>query len=102
MKNLENILDRYVKEAMQKKKSYVRNSNLRTVIENICRNIRNKAPIRFILSCCAAKIDNNEFDIRKPYTKIEGEDSYSGRRYDDTHIMNIIDKYNIGTVKKIV
>jgi len=56
----------------------------------ICRNIKNKAPIRFLLSCLAAKIHRPEVDIRKPYTSIAGGDSFSGRKYDETVVQRII------------
>lgn len=52
-------------------------------LEFICRCNSNKAPIRFLLSCLLAKIHNPGIDIRKPYTEIEGNDTYSGRYYDE-------------------
>ena len=61
----------------------------------ICRNIKNKAPIRFLLSCLAAKIDKPEIDIRKPYTSIPGEDSFSGRKYDEAIIQRIITEFKL-------
>lgn len=61
----------------------------------ICRNIKNKAPIRFLLSCLAAKIDKPEVDIRKPYTSIPGENSFSGRKYDETIVQRIITEFKL-------
>ena len=61
----------------------------------ICRNIKNKAPIRFLLSCLAAKIDKPEVDIRKPYTSIPGEDSFSGRKYDEAIIQRIVTEFKL-------
>ena len=61
----------------------------------ICRNIKNKAPIRFLLSCLAAKIDKPEIDIRKPYTSIPGADSFSGRKYDESIVQRIITEFKL-------
>lgn len=61
----------------------------------ICRNIKNKAPIRFLLSCLAAKIDKPAVDIRKPYTSIPGEDSFSGRKYDETIVQRIVTEFKL-------
>ena len=61
----------------------------------ICRNIKNKAPIRFLLSCLAAKIDKPEIDIRKPYTSISGGDSFSGRKYDETVVQRIVTEFKL-------
>lgn len=59
----------------------------------ISTNIRNKAPIRFLLSCLAAKLDRPDVDIRKPYTQI-GEGSFSGRFYDERYVQEIISEFN--------
>lgn len=60
----------------------------------ISTNIRNKAPIRFLLSCLAAKLDRPDVDIRKPYTQI-GEGSFSGRFYDERYVQEIISEFNL-------
>lgn len=64
-------------------------------VRYVCRFMRNRAPIRFLLSCCAAKIDKPDIDIRKPYTVISGKDTFSGRFYDERYIQQIIDEYNL-------
>lgn len=55
-------------------------------MELICRNIRNKALSRLILSCCLAKVHKPEVDIRKPYTEIDSNDAFSGRTYDEAYL----------------
>jgi rubrerythrin len=77
------------------KTSFVKNSKLQNCLETICRCNSNKAPIRFLLSCVLAKIDNPLFDIRKPYTEIKGKDSFSGRFYDEKYIEPIIHKHRL-------
>ena len=64
-------------------------------VEYICRCNANKAPIRFLLSCLLAKIHNPKIDIRKPYTEIEGDDTYSGRFYDERFVEPFVHKYKL-------
>jgi len=63
--------------------SFLPDPKVQGEIEFICRCNTNKAPIRFLLACLLAKIDRPEIDIRKPYTEIQGGDTYSGRAYDE-------------------
>lgn len=51
-------------------------------IDYLCHCLRNRAGIRLLMSCMLAKLDKPEIDPRKPYTEIEGNDSFSGRTYD--------------------
>lgn len=64
-------------------------------IEAICRCNSNKAPIRFLMSCLLAKIHKQNIDIRKPYTEIQDEDTFSGRFYDEKFIEPFIHKYKL-------
>jgi hypothetical protein len=75
--------------------SIVKNEGVRQRIELICRNIRNKALSRLILSCCLAKIHKPEVDIRKPYTEIGGRDTFSGRTYDEAYIGQFIAEHRL-------
>lgn len=76
-------------------KTFVADEELRDKIEFLCRCNANKAPIRFAMSCLLAKIDRPTVDIRKPYTEIEGENSYSGRYYDEAFVQTLIYKYKL-------
>ncbi|MDR3119616.1 MAG: restriction endonuclease, SacI family [Mediterranea sp.] len=64
-------------------------------IECICRCNSNKAPVRFLMSCLLAKIHDPQVDIRKPYTEIGGDDTYSGRFYDEKYVELLIHKYKL-------
>ena len=64
-------------------------------VEAICRCNTNKAPIRFLMSCLLAKIHNPKVDIRKPYTEIEGSNTYSGRFYDERYVQLFVHKYKL-------
>lgn len=54
-----------------------------------------RASIRLLLACLLAKIHNPAVDIRKPYTEIGGDDSYSGRNYDEKFVIRLINKYDL-------
>jgi len=82
-KILENL---YQKALDNQSKSAVKLVGTREKVEYICRCNTNKAPIRFLLSCLLAKIHHPKVDIRKPYTQIEGNDTYSGRFYDEKFV----------------
>lgn len=95
MDNLPKYIDKLIEDAKYSKSSFVNTIEIRDKIAFICNNIRIKAPIRFLLACSVAKIDNPKVDIRKPYTEIGEDDSYSGRKYDESYIYDIIIKNNL-------
>ncbi len=59
-------------------------------VEIVARNLQNRAAVRLVLSCALAKVHRPNIDIRKPYTEIEGSDSFSGRTYDEQHVAPFI------------
>lgn len=63
-------------------------------VEYVCRN-STKAGTRFLLAAALAKIHRPEVDIRKPYTEIGGEDTYSGRTYDERYITAFIQEHSL-------
>jgi DNA adenine methylase len=89
------LLEAFYSSSLKRKKSFVSSKDLRNKIEFICRCNANKAPIRFLMSCLLAKIDRPEIDIRKPYTEIRGEDTFSGRFYDENYIQEFVYKYKL-------
>lgn len=89
---LENLLEKTNKHLS---KSNIESVEIQKSIESICRCNANKAPIRFLMSCLLAKIHNPEVDIRKPYTEIGGNDTYSGRFYDEKYVELLVHKYNL-------
>ncbi|MGB1286529.1 MAG: restriction endonuclease, SacI family [Aggregatilineales bacterium] len=78
-------LDLSIQEAQQSHERSFVSSEIETQVDYICRN-RNRSGIRFMLACLLAKIQQPDIDIRKPYTEIPGDDSYSGRTYDERYI----------------
>lgn len=93
--DLNSVLQSLVECAIAQDTSFVSNEDLRSDINTICRDIRVKAPIRLLLSSCAAKFDNPDIDVRKPYTAIGSADSFSGRTYDERYISVIIIDYEL-------
>lgn len=89
------ILEKIYKQAFSKQTKSVVKSNTKEKIEFICRCNSNKAPIRFLMSCLLAKIHDSKVDIRKPYTEIKGNDTYSGRFYDEKYVELLIHKYKL-------
>lgn len=89
------ILDRLYQKANRNLYQSIIDVELRDKINAICRCNTNKAPIRFLISCLLAKIHNPEIDIRKPYTEIEGNDTFSGRFYDEKFVELFIHKYKL-------
>ena len=86
----------YASSAQNKSATFIKDDNIRVKVEFICRCNSNKAPVRFLLSCLLAKIDNPNVDIRKPYTEIAGTgDKYSGRFYDENYVQGFIHKYGL-------
>ncbi|MFM7886131.1 MAG: restriction endonuclease, SacI family, partial [Pseudanabaena sp.] len=73
----------------------IANVQIRQKCEYVAKNLSNRAGVRLLMSCLLAKIHNPAFDVRKPYTQIGGEDSFSGRTYDEQYITSFINKYNL-------
>ncbi|MBU0712615.1 restriction endonuclease, SacI family [bacterium] len=76
-------------------KSSLKSLVVREKIEFICRCNATKAPIRFLMSCLLAKINNPKFDIRKPYTEIKADDAFSGRGFDEEFVEPFVHKYKL-------
>ncbi len=56
-------------------------------ISYVVRCLSNRAGVRMLMSCALAKSHRPEVDIRKPYTEIGGDDTFSGRaEYDEKYI----------------
>ncbi len=75
--------------------SSVANQEARQKVEAISRCSFNKAPIRFVMACLLAKLDRPSVDIRKPYTEISGDDTYSGRHYDEAFLESFVAKHKL-------
>lgn len=70
--------------------SLVADSTIRDRVEYVAGNVANKAGVRLLMACLLAKIHNPSVDVRKPYTKIGGVDSFSGRKYDENYVQAFV------------
>jgi DNA adenine methylase len=94
--NPADILENLYKQACSNlSQTDVKSIDIKNKIESLCRCNSNKAPIRFLMSCLLAKIHNPQVDIRKPYTEIGGEDTFSGRFYDEKYVELLVHKYKL-------
>lgn len=73
----------------------LRNAELVSKVNFVCRNPQNRACARLLLACSLAKAHNANVDIRKPYTEIGDEDAYSGRTYDESYISQFIIEHDL-------
>jgi len=64
-------------------------------IEDVSRNVVNRACTRVLLACSLAKIHNPSLDIRKPYTEIGTPDAYAGRTYDERYVEAFIIQHKL-------
>lgn len=89
------IIEKLYQQATENLSKSVVKPSTQDKVEAVCRCNANKAPIRFLMSCLLAKIHNPKVDIRKPYTEIEGNDTYSGRFYDERFVELLVHKYKL-------
>lgn len=89
------ILEKLFKDTINRVETSFLEQEISKKVEFVCRCITNRAPIRFLLSCLLAKIHKPEVDIRKPYTEIRGDNTYSGRFYDETYVEIFVAKYRL-------
>ncbi len=90
------ILDlAYRRAAENIKASFIEDASVTDDVEYVCRNLQNRAGARLLMACLLAKVHHPAVDIRKPYTEIEGDDSFSGRTYDEQYITTFVDQHEL-------
>ena len=75
--------------------SQITNAVASTNIGYVVRCPSNRAGARLLMSCMLAKVHRPEVDPREPYTEIGGQTCFSGRTYDEQHITEFINEYNL-------
>lgn len=75
-------------------KPLIRDSRAIADIELICRS-PNRSGVRFLMSCLVAKLSDPNFDVRKPFKSLGGNDSYSGRYYDEVYVGPFASKHEL-------
>lgn len=73
----------------------IEDRTIREHVDYVCRCMSNRAGTRLLMSCLLAKLHKPHVDIRKPYTEIEGDDTFSGRRYDEVYLTKFITDHRL-------
>lgn len=76
-------------------RSLIADPEIRNRVEFVAGSVANKAGVRLLMACLLAKLHKPSIDVRKPYTKIGGVDSFSGRRYDESNIAEFINTHSL-------
>lgn len=91
-RTLENV---YRKAFAAIDKTVIKKTGIRERVDYVCRCLSNRAGVRLLMACLLAKLHNPKVDPRKPYTEIGGDDSFSGRTYDEQYLTPFINKYRL-------
>lgn len=73
----------------------ISDADIRERVDFVCRCTSNRAGARLLMSCLLGKLHNPSIDPRKPYTEIGGDDSFSGRTYDEQYLIQFINKHRL-------
>jgi hypothetical protein len=91
MSKPEEILSNILKAASScMDRPFITDPKIQSLVESVCRQMRNRACTRLLMACTLAKIDQPHVDPRKPYTAIKTGDAFSGRSYDEKYITRFI------------
>ena len=100
MNDCSKILDEsFMRAKRPERNPFIGDSLIQQRVEAVALCLKNRAGVRALLAGLLAKLHSPKVDIRKPYTDITGEngnDTYSGRLYDERYIQRLMDKpYNL-------
>jgi len=76
-------------------KTVIRDVKMRARVDYVCRCMSNRAGVRLLMSCLLGRLHNPQVDPRKPYTEIGGDDSFSGRTYDEHFLTQFIHEHRL-------
>ena len=85
----------YKRAAASPQKSVISDTAIRECVDYVCRCMSNRAGVRLLMSCLLAKLDNPKVDPRNPYTEIGGNNSFSGRTYDERYLTKFINEHRL-------
>lgn len=96
MENCSPLLESSLKRAQaQLTRTFIRKAAMAERVASVVNCPSNRAGTRLIMACMLAKLDRADVDPRKPYTKINTSDSFSGRTYDERFIGEFITRHNL-------
>jgi hypothetical protein len=73
----------------------INDTSIRENVDYVCRCMSNRAGVRLLMSCLLGMIHLHDIDPRKPYTEIGGNDSFSGRTYDERYLTKFINEHRL-------
>ena len=85
----------YDKAMASLQKTVIADAAIRERIDYVCRCTSNRAGVRLLMACLLGKLHNPQIDPRKPYTEIGGNDSFSGRTYDERYLTKFINEHRL-------
>ncbi|MBI5568193.1 MAG: restriction endonuclease, SacI family [Chloroflexi bacterium] len=74
---------------------FVTDPDVQARIQLVAQGQGNRSCVRALLACALAKACMPSIDIRKPYTKIDADDTYSGRDYDERFVGPFSTKHHL-------
>ena len=86
----EEILSSVKAKAEAAKAGIIKNKAISARISYVALNTSNRAGVRLVMACMLGKLHQPHVDPRKPYTEIGGNDSFSGRTYDERYLTRFI------------
>jgi hypothetical protein len=89
------LRDVYRRAAKTLGQTDISHADIRERVDFVCRCLSNRAGVRLLMSCLLGKLHNPSVDPRKPYTEIGGDDSFSGRTYDEQYLTQFINKHRL-------
>lgn len=92
----EEILKNIVEQAtVTLNASVIADAEIRERVDYVCRCLSNRTGVRLLMSCLLGKLDRPNVDPRKPYTEIGGNESFSGRTYDERYLTAFINQHRL-------
>jgi hypothetical protein len=76
-------------------KTVITDHDIQERVNYVCRCMSNRAGVRLLMSCLLGKLHQPQVDPRKPYTEIGGDDSFSGRTYDERFLTTFINNHRL-------
>ena len=96
MKQAPEVLEELLAQAAaQPARSSLITNEAEVKVDFVARCVSNRATVRLLMACLLARVQRPEVDPRKPYTEIGGQDSFSGRSYDETYITPFINRHRL-------
>jgi DNA adenine methylase len=76
-------------------RSFISDAKIAERVASVVNCPSNRAGVRLLMACMLAKVHDPKVDPRKPYTKIESKDCFSGRTYDEQFISGFITRHSL-------